>query len=104
MGTNTDAIGGTPPRKRENREAIMRHTDESVVGGGGATRAEQAPDAAELLEQRVRILEKQVDTLVLAVRALVEGLERTPGNETGDGGHAVRGARLAHGILLSQGL
>ncbi|WP_405653275.1 hypothetical protein [Streptomyces sp. NBC_00019] len=82
----------------------MRHTDEPVVGSGGATRAEQAPGAAELLEQRVRILEDQVDTLGLAVRALIEGLERAPGNGTGDDGRAVRGARLAHGILLSRGL
>ncbi|MCX4853883.1 hypothetical protein OG426_53750 [Streptomyces canus] len=77
----------------------MPHIDESVVETVTA-RAGQPPQA---LEQRVRALEERVDTLALAVRALVEGLERAPGH-AGGGGRAAHGAGLAHNILLSRGL
>ncbi|MDN3028976.1 hypothetical protein [Streptomyces sp. S.PB5] len=82
----------------------MQHTDEPVANTNAVAGTGQTPDTTEQLEQRVHTLETQVDSLVLAVRALVEGLERTPGNETGDVGRSARSARLAHEILLSRGL
>jgi hypothetical protein len=51
----------------------------------------------------VRALEERVDTLTLAVQALVEGLERAPG-QAGGGGRAAHGAGLAHDILMSRRL
>ncbi|MGW0822692.1 hypothetical protein [Streptomyces sp. NPDC002845] len=82
----------------------MQHADKAGTETGAIPRTEQAPGGVEQLEQRVRSLEKQMDTLVQAVRALTEGLERSPGNGAGDGDSSARGARLAHEILLSQGL
>jgi hypothetical protein len=76
----------------------MPHIDESVVETGPA-RAGRTP---KTLERRVRALEERVDTLTLAVRALVEGLERAPG-PAGGGGRAAHGAGRAHDILVSRG-
>jgi hypothetical protein len=55
-------------------------------------------------EARVLLLESQVRTLAEAVRALARGLERIPSQDTPVADEAVRGARLAHELLLSQGL
>lgn len=53
--------------------------------------------------ERLRILESQVQVLAQAVRALAEGLNETPSRDTETEGQAVRGARLADELLLSQG-
>ncbi|RPK88512.1 MULTISPECIES: hypothetical protein [Streptomyces] len=54
--------------------------------------------------ERLRILEAQVQVLAQAVRALIEGLEDIPSKDTDREKQAARGARLAHELLLSQGL
>jgi hypothetical protein len=62
------------------------------------------PDGAPGPDDRLSRLEAQVATLAEAVRALARGLEGTPSQETLPTEEAARGARLAHEILLSQGL
>ncbi|MFC8272716.1 hypothetical protein ACFUJR_09265 [Streptomyces sp. NPDC057271] len=54
--------------------------------------------------ERLRILEAQVQVLAQAVRALAEGLEEIPSEDADRERQAARGARLAHELLLSQGL
>lgn len=54
--------------------------------------------------ERVSILESQVQVLAQAVKALAEGLEKIPSQDTEMEEQAARGARLAHELLLSQGL
>ncbi|WP_024755163.1 hypothetical protein [Streptomyces exfoliatus] len=54
--------------------------------------------------ERLRTLEAQVQVLAQAVRALAEGLEEIPSQDTDREKQAARGARLAHELLLSQGL
>ncbi|MGP3927401.1 MULTISPECIES: hypothetical protein [unclassified Streptomyces] len=56
------------------------------------------------VHERLRLLESQVQTLAQAVRALAEGLEEIPSQDTEMEEEAARGARLAHELLLSQGL
>ncbi|WP_149828310.1 hypothetical protein [Streptomyces tailanensis] len=60
-------------------------------------------DAATGPEARLSRLEAQVATLAEAVRALARGLENIP-SENVPPQEAERGARLAHELLLSQGL
>ncbi|WP_230195896.1 hypothetical protein [Streptomyces coriariae] len=48
-------------------------------------------------------LEEQVSTLAEAVRALAHGLESIPSQDNPPE-EVARGARLAHELLLSQGL
>ena len=55
-------------------------------------------------DDRLRLLESQVQTLAQAVRALAEGLEENPSEDTETAAEAARGARLAHELLLSQGM
>ena len=55
-------------------------------------------------EERLRVLEAQVQTLAQALRALAGGLEEPPTQEPEPATAAARGARLAHELLLSQGL
>ncbi|MEU1788204.1 hypothetical protein ABZ553_20480 [Streptomyces sparsogenes] len=56
-------------------------------------------------EDRLRLLETQVQTLADAVRALAQGLENIPTQDSALAAQAAgRGARLAHELLLSQGL
>ncbi|WP_327315800.1 hypothetical protein [Streptomyces sp. NBC_01235] len=62
-----------------------------------------SPDAALGPEARLSRLEAQVATLAEAVRALAQGLESIPSEDTAPE-EAARGARLAHELLLSQGL
>lgn len=54
--------------------------------------------------ERLSLLEAQVQVLAQAVRALAEGLEEIPSQDTEREKQAARGARLAHELLLSQGL
>lgn len=54
--------------------------------------------------ERLRILESQVQVLAQAIRALAEGLEQIPSEDTDMDKQSARGARLAHELLLSQGL
>ncbi|MGW6394860.1 hypothetical protein ACWFR1_31115 [Streptomyces sp. NPDC055103] len=54
--------------------------------------------------ERLRTLEAQVQVLAQAVRALAEGLEEIPSEDTDREKQAARGARLAHELLLAQGL
>ncbi|MER5202152.1 hypothetical protein [Streptomyces sp. NPDC002825] len=54
--------------------------------------------------ERLRTLENQVQVLAQAVKALAEGLEEIPSEDTEMKKQAARGARLAHELLLSQGL
>lgn len=61
------------------------------------------PDAALGPEARLSRLEAQVATLAEAVRVLARGLENIP-SEDAPPEEAERGARLAHELLLSQGL
>lgn len=55
-------------------------------------------------DERLRQLEAQVQTLAQAVRALAQGLEKSPTQELPMDEQAARGARLAHELLLTQGL
>ncbi|MEV0495191.1 hypothetical protein [Streptomyces atratus] len=55
-------------------------------------------------DERLRHLESQVETLAGAIRALAEGLEQIPSQDAEQGEQAARGARMAHELLLSQGL
>ncbi|MFF4578482.1 hypothetical protein [Streptomyces sp. NPDC001389] len=54
--------------------------------------------------ERLRTLEVQVQVLAQAVKALAEGLEDIPSQDPERDKQAARGARLAHELLLSQGL
>ncbi|WP_405860110.1 hypothetical protein OG361_35180 [Streptomyces sp. NBC_00090] len=54
--------------------------------------------------EKLRSLEAQVQVLAQAVRALAEGLEDIPSQDTDREKQAARGARLAHELLLSEGL
>ncbi|MFB7210574.1 hypothetical protein [Streptomyces sp. NPDC056255] len=54
--------------------------------------------------ERLRTLESQVQVLAQAVKALAEGLEEIPSEGAEMEKQAARGARLAHELLLSQGL
>ncbi|MCX5230425.1 hypothetical protein [Streptomyces sp. NBC_00233] len=54
--------------------------------------------------EKLRTLEAQVQVLAQAVRALAEGLEEIPSQNTDREKQAARGARLAHELLLSEGL
>ncbi|GGT00929.1 hypothetical protein [Streptomyces chromofuscus] len=54
-------------------------------------------------EARLSRLEAQVATLAEAVRVLARGLENIPSEDVPPE-EAARGARLAHELLLSQGL
>ncbi|MGW5342970.1 hypothetical protein [Streptomyces sp. HUAS TT3] len=59
-----------------------------------------APDEHE----RLRVLETQVQVLAQAVKALAKGLEEIPSEEVERERQAAHGARLAHELLLAQGL
>ncbi|MBZ9643580.1 hypothetical protein [Streptomyces sp. PSKA30] len=61
------------------------------------------PDAAPGPEARLSRLEAQVATLAEAVRALARGLEDIPSEDVPPE-KAAHGARLAHELLLAQGL
>lgn len=61
-------------------------------------------DRPQSPEARLSQLESQVATLAGAVRALAHGLEKLPSQDTQTAEEAARGARLAHELLLSQGL
>ncbi|MEU5047352.1 hypothetical protein [Streptomyces griseorubiginosus] len=74
----------------------MPHIAESVE-----TEPARSGRAPKPLERRVRALEERVDALTLAVQALVEGLERAPG-QAGGCGRAAQGAGRAHDILMSR--
>ncbi|KQX51408.1 MULTISPECIES: hypothetical protein [unclassified Streptomyces] len=54
--------------------------------------------------ERLRTLEVQVQVLAQAVRALAEGLKEIPSEDADREKEAARGARLAHELLLPQGL
>ncbi|MFF5924233.1 hypothetical protein ACFY8C_38815 [Streptomyces flavochromogenes] len=54
--------------------------------------------------EKLRTLEAQVQVLAQAVRALAEGLEDIPSQDSDREKQAARGARLAHELLLSEGL
>ncbi|WP_030246308.1 MULTISPECIES: hypothetical protein [unclassified Streptomyces] len=54
-------------------------------------------------EARLSRLEAQVATLAEAVRVLARGLENIPSQDVSPE-EAARGARLAHELLLAQGL
>ncbi|MFH9353836.1 hypothetical protein [Kitasatospora sp. NPDC017646] len=53
--------------------------------------------------ERVEMLEAQVQALGQALRALIQGNEELPDQEP-DLQHPARAARLAHELLLAQGL
>jgi hypothetical protein len=53
--------------------------------------------------ERAEMLEAQVQALGQAVHALIEGMEEIPDRDP-DPQRAARAARLAHELLLSQGL
>ncbi|MET9886156.1 hypothetical protein ABZZ20_24085 [Streptomyces sp. NPDC006430] len=55
-------------------------------------------------DDRLSLVEAQVQTLAQAVRALAEGLEGNPSQDADAQADAARGARLAHELLLAQGL
>lgn len=61
------------------------------------------PDAVPGTDARLSRLETQVATLAEAIRALARGLESTPSEDVSPE-EGARGARLAHELLLSQGL
>ncbi|WP_037603539.1 hypothetical protein [Streptacidiphilus rugosus] len=53
--------------------------------------------------ERAELLEARVQALGRAVRALIDGMEEIP-DRAPDPGRPARAARLAHEILLAQGL
>ncbi|MFD5462164.1 hypothetical protein ACFWIQ_04935 [Kitasatospora sp. NPDC127059] len=53
--------------------------------------------------ERIELLEAQVRALGQAIRALVQGMEEIPDQEP-DSERPARAARLAHELLLDQGL
>ncbi|MGP3966437.1 hypothetical protein [Streptomyces sp. 6N223] len=55
-------------------------------------------------DERIAQLEGQVDALVQAVHALIDGLEPEPVVHTEEDDRAARGARLARELLLTKGL
>ncbi|MCH0540826.1 hypothetical protein I3F58_14855 [Streptomyces sp. MUM 203J] len=55
-------------------------------------------------EERLSVLEARVETLAQAVRALAEGLEANPAAAPEAAERVTRGARLAHELLLAQGM
>jgi len=59
---------------------------------------------AQSTDERLRLLESQVETLAGAIRALAEGLEAIPSQDTEREAQSARGARLAHELLLARGL
>ncbi|MFF4346122.1 hypothetical protein [Streptomyces sp. NPDC001530] len=63
----------------------------------------EEPEATPGPEARLSRLEAQVATLAEAVRVLARGLEDIPSKDVPPE-EAARGARLAHELLLSQGL
>lgn len=74
-------------------------------------RSAKPPDVAlhpagrdvESAVERVELLEAQVQALGQAIRALIKGMEEIPDQEP-DAERPARAARLAHELLLSQGL
>ncbi|KUL43647.1 hypothetical protein [Streptomyces regalis] len=62
------------------------------------------PEAVPRPEERLSRLEAQVATLAEAIRALARGLENIPSQSVPPEAEAAHGARLAHELLLSQGL
>lgn len=62
----------------------------------------RGPQTSE--EARIRVLESQVQALAEAVRAMSRSLEQPPSRDAPLPVEVARGARLAHEILLSQGL
>ncbi|MGY0064705.1 hypothetical protein ACWY4P_51160 [Streptomyces sp. LZ34] len=78
---------------------MMDHTPERDPGTRPSTLGTQSE------EDRLRLLETHVQTLADAVRALAQGLEDIPTQDDAPAAEAAaRGARLAHELLLSQGL
>jgi len=61
---------------------------------------------ADSHDARLTLLETQVRTLADAVRTLAQGMEKIPTQDEPEepGEEAARGARLAHEILLAQGM
>ncbi|MFD8546085.1 hypothetical protein [Streptomyces sp. NPDC059649] len=72
------------------------HSHESADGPGRDAQAGRS-------EERLHRLETQVQTLAEAVRTLAQGLEKIPTQDP-SGEEPARGARMAHELLLSQGL
>lgn len=78
---------------------MTHHTTEHEAGTRPSTLGTQSE------EDRLRLLETHVQTLADAVRALAQGLENIPTQDTAAAAEAAaRGARLAHELLLSQSL
>lgn len=78
---------------------MTHHTTEHDPGTRPSTSGTQSE------EDRLRLLETHVQTLADAVRALAQGLENIPTQDASAAAEATaRGARLAHELLLSQGL
>lgn len=78
---------------------MTNHTPEQGTGTRPSTLDTQSE------EERLRLLETHVQTLADAVRALAQGLENIPTQDDALAAEAAaRGARLAHELLLSQGL
>lgn len=72
--------------------------DRGTGPADGNTEGGQSP------EERLSVLENQVQTLAQAVRALAQGLEERLSEDTELVEQAPRGARLAHELLLAQGM
>lgn len=70
----------------------------------GTSPADAAAAGGQSPEERLSVLETQVQTLAQAVRALAQGLEELPSEDTALVEQAPRGARLAHELLLAQGM
>lgn len=58
----------------------------------------------QFTEERLSVLEAHVQTLAQAVRALAQGLEENRAADPDAAERAARGARLAHELLLAQGM
>ncbi|GAA2447035.1 hypothetical protein [Streptomyces macrosporus] len=75
---------------------------ESGPGPYAATPVGRGPQSSQ--EARLLVLESQVQALAEAVRVLTRSLEQPPPRDVSLPEEAARGARLAHEILLAQGL
>ncbi|MEV0371812.1 hypothetical protein AB0I10_18610 [Streptomyces sp. NPDC050636] len=79
------------------------NTGTRPITPGAHSEEARSTEGAHSDEARLSQLEAQVRTLADAVRTLAQGLEKIPTRDE-SAEEAARGARLAHELLLAQGL
>ncbi|MFJ5117179.1 hypothetical protein [Kitasatospora sp. NPDC088548] len=92
----------TQPPPQEQPMTTHPTTDPTTSDSPGDGLHPPGRDLESAIE-RVEMLESQVQALGQAIRTLVQGMEEIPDQEP-DPEQAARSARLAHELLLAQGL